>query len=129
MISTMFACLKKTSHKKVKVEQIMKATKDVCELTKKQPTCKTMKKRVRFVDSEPTILGEENEKDQFEKRRCISNELGEKEGIRVKIRLTKEQATQLLSKCNGSALEFNDLAHELLSIPGNRVSIVETINF
>jgi len=125
----MFACLKKTSHKKVKVEQIIKATKDVCELTQKQTTCKT-KKRVRFVDSEPTILGEENNNEEFEKRRCISsNDLVEKEGIRVTIRLTKQQAAELLSRCNGSVLELKDVARELLSIQGNREgAFVQTIS-
>ncbi|CAJ2676444.1 unnamed protein product [Trifolium pratense] len=123
MISTIFACFKKTSHKKIKGEQ----TKVVYryELTKKQPTCKTMKKRVRFVDSEPTILGEENK--IYEKKRCVSNELGEKEGIRVTIRLTKEQAAKLLTRCNnGSVLELKDVARELLCIPGDRVNIVST---
>jgi hypothetical protein len=124
MVSTIFACFKKiASHKNIKVEQ----TKVVYryELTKKQTTCKTIKKRVRFVDSEPTILGEENK--IYEKKRCVSNELGEKEGIRVTIRLTKEQAAELLTRYNnGSVLQLKDVARELLSIPGDRVSIVST---
>ncbi|WJX54071.1 hypothetical protein P8452_39998 [Trifolium repens] len=120
----MFACLKNTSHKKVQVKQL-KAIKDVYEITKKQTTCKTIKKRVRFVDSEPTILGEENK--IYEKKRCVGNELGEKEGIRVTIRLTKEQAADLLTRYNnGSVLELKDVARELLSIPGDRVNIVST---
>lgn len=122
----MFACLKKTpSFKKVKLVEPRKATKVVYkyELTKKKPTSMTKKKRVRFVDSEPTILGEENN-EEYEKRRCISNdELVEKEGIRVTIRLTKQQATELLLKCNESVLELKDVARELLSIPGNQVTI------
>ncbi|CAL5214948.1 unnamed protein product [Lathyrus oleraceus] len=118
----MFACFKiKASHKKVKVEQTKVVYK--YELTKKQPTCKTVKKKVRFVDSEPTILGEENS-EEFEKRRCISNDgLVEKEGIRVTIRLTKQQAVELLSKCNGNVLELKDVASELLPIQGNRLTI------
>jgi hypothetical protein len=124
MISTVFACLKKTtSHKNIKVEQ----TKVVYryELTKKPTTCVTEKKKVRFVDSEPTILGEENK--IYEKKRCVSNELGEKEGIRVTIRLTKEQAAELLTRCNnGSVLQLKDVTRELLSISGDRVSIVST---
>jgi hypothetical protein len=124
MISTVFACLKKTtSHKNIKVEQTKVVYK--YELTKKQSTCKTIKKRVRFVDSEPTILGEENK--IYEKKRCVGNELGEKEGIRVTIRLTKEQAADLLTRYNnGSVLELKDVARELLSIPGDRVNIVST---
>lgn len=119
----MFGCLKiGASHKEVKLIEPLKATKDVYkyELTKKQTL---VKKRVRFADSEPTILGEEKE---FEKR-CISNELGEKEGIRVKIKLTKEEAAILLSKCNGRVLELKDVARELLSISGDRVSIMSTL--
>ncbi|CAL5214950.1 unnamed protein product [Lathyrus oleraceus] len=114
----MFACFKtKTSHKKVKVEQTKVVYK--YEFTKKQPTCKTVKKKVRFVDSEPTILGEENN-EEYEKRRCISkDESVEKEGIRVTIRLTKQQAVEFLSKCNGSILELKDVARELLSVQGN----------
>ncbi|KAL5052852.1 hypothetical protein RYX36_033534, partial [Vicia faba] len=82
------------------------------ELPKKKPTCKTVKKKVRFVDSEPTILGEENN-EEVEKRRCNSNDgLVEKEGIRVTIRLTKQQAVELLSKCNGSVLELKDVSQQ-----------------
>jgi hypothetical protein len=124
MISTIFGCLKKTtSHKNIKVEQTKVVYK--YELTKKQTTCKTIKKRVRFVDSEPTILGEENK--IYEKKRCVSNELGEEEGIRVTIRLTKEQAAELLTRYNnGSVIQLKDVARELLSIPGDRVNIVST---
>ncbi|CAI8619577.1 unnamed protein product [Vicia faba] len=117
MISTILACFKiKASHKKVKVEQTKVVYK--YELPKKKPTCKTVKKKVRFVDSEPTILGEENN-EEVEKRRCNSNDgLVEKEGIRVTIRLTKQQAVELLSKCNGSVVELKDVARELLSVQG-----------
>ncbi|KAL5052849.1 hypothetical protein RYX36_033531, partial [Vicia faba] len=60
--------------------------------------------------TEPTILGEENN-EEVEKRRCNSNDgLVEKEGIRVTIRLTKQQAVELLSKCNGSVVELKDVA-------------------
>ena len=57
--------------------------------------------------------------------------MGGKEGIRVRIKLTKEEAARLLSKCNnGGILEFEDVARELVLIPVNRVSIVSdgTIN-
>ncbi|XP_061361027.1 uncharacterized protein LOC133304958 [Gastrolobium bilobum] len=133
MIRTVFAYLKKgkASHKKVKVEPLIKVTKAVYrdELTKKQsPTKKTVKKSVRFADSEPTILGEDRDSEkEFEKRNCAAgNEFGEKEGIRVKVKMTKEEAARFLSKCNGGVLEFKDVARELVSIPVNRVSVVST---
>ncbi|KAG5041533.1 hypothetical protein JHK85_014009 [Glycine max] len=130
MIRTIFACLNgKASHKKSKLEPL-EVTKPVYrdELTKKQRLRKAVKKTVRFAESEPTILGEDSEK-----TRCVSgNEVGGKEGIRVRIKLTKEEAARLLSKCNnGGILEFEDVARELVLIPVNRVSIVSdgTINF
>ncbi|KAJ1408209.1 hypothetical protein SESBI_23745 [Sesbania bispinosa] len=125
MIRTVFAYLNgKASHKKVKIDPL-KATKAVYrdELTKKQSPSKVIvKKRVRFADSEPTILGE----DHCEKKSCVGNEFGEKEGIRVKVRMTKEEAARFLSKCNGGVLEFRDVARELVSIPVNRVSVLST---
>ncbi|KAL2342670.1 hypothetical protein Fmac_003955 [Flemingia macrophylla] len=115
----------KASHKKAKVEplEIAEAVyRD--ELTKRQTPRKAVKKTVRFAESEPTILGEDNEKD-FEKIRCGNvNEVREKEGIRVRVKLTKEEAARLLSKCNEGVLEFNDVARELVLIPVNRVNIV-----
>ncbi|KAG5014565.1 hypothetical protein JHK82_020248 [Glycine max] len=126
MIRTIFACFNgKVSHKKAEVEPL-EVTKPVYrdELTKKQPPRKTVKKTVRFAESEPTILGEDSEK-EFEKTRWGSgNEVGEKEGMRVRIKLTKEEAARLLSKCNnGGILQFKDVAHELVLIPVNRVSV------
>ncbi|KAK7318106.1 hypothetical protein RJT34_02804 [Clitoria ternatea] len=118
MIRSIFACLSgKGSHKEVKVEP-MEVTKSVYrnELSKKEAACQRVKKTVRFAESEPTILGEE-------KRRC-GEELGEKEGIRVKIKLSKEEAVRLLGKCNGGVLQFKDVARELVFIPVNRVSIL-----
>ena len=108
MIRTIFACLNgKASHKKSKLEPL-EVTKPVYrdELTKKQRLRKAVKKTVRFAESEPTILGEDSEK-----TRCVSgNEVGGKEGIRVRIKLTKEEAARLLSKCNnGGILEFEEI--------------------
>lgn len=129
MACTLFSCLKKKiSHKNVKV-QPLKDTEAIYRdkvTTKKQSPKKAVKKCVRFSDAEPTILGEDSEKD-FEKRSCGGNELGEREGIRVKVKMTKEEAARLLSKCNGSGvLEFKVVARELVSIPVNRFSVVST---
>nr|KYP58704.1 hypothetical protein KK1_014124 [Cajanus cajan] len=127
MFRTMFACFNgKASHKKAKVEPLeIKEAVYRDELTKKQtPKKAVVKKTVRFAESEPTILGEDNEKD-FEKIRCGNdNEAREKEGMRVRVKLTKEEAARLLSKCNGGVLEFNDVARELVLIPVSRVNIV-----
>ncbi|KAG5058659.1 hypothetical protein JHK82_013640 [Glycine max] len=113
------------SHKKVKVEPL-EVTKPVYrdELTRKQRPRKAVQKTVRFAESEPTILGEDSEK-EFEKTRFGSgNEVGEKEEMRVRIKLTKEEAARLLSKCNnGGVLQFKDVAHELAFLV-NRVNIV-----
>lgn len=130
----MFSYLKgKSPHKRrVEVEQL-KETKAVYrdDLTKKQAPIiskakAVVKKRVRFADSEPTILGSEdsceNEFDQ--KRSCVGNEFGDKEGIRVKVKMTREEASRFLSRCNGGVLEFKDVARELVSIPVNRVTIL-----
>jgi len=112
------------SHKKAKVEAV-EARKGVYrdELTEKERARK-VKKSVRFAEIEATIMGEESEK-EFEKR-CESGEkVGEKEGMRVRVRLTKEEAARLLSKCNQEGpLQFNDVAHQLLFIPADRLCIL-----
>ncbi|MED6171024.1 hypothetical protein PIB30_036856 [Stylosanthes scabra] len=130
MLRKVFGYLKRRiSHNKksAKVEPL-RVTEAVYrdELTNKKqqqqaPKKKTMvKKTVRFADAEPTILGEE---------KCINedNEWREKgEGIiRVKVKMTKEEAFRLLSKCNnnGGVLELKDVARELVSIPTNRVCV------
>ncbi|KAH7513741.1 hypothetical protein FEM48_Zijuj11G0013500 [Ziziphus jujuba var. spinosa] len=52
---------------------------------------------------------------------------GEEKGarIRIKVKMTKEEAARVLSKCkNGGVLEFKDFAAELVQIPSNRVSVL-----
>ncbi|XVF53077.1 hypothetical protein PTKIN_Ptkin05aG0070700 [Pterospermum kingtungense] len=45
--------------------------------------------------------------------------------IRVKVKMTKEEAARLLSKCgDGGILEFRDVARELVNLPMDRVSVV-----
>ncbi|KAG8496818.1 hypothetical protein CXB51_008044 [Gossypium anomalum] len=45
--------------------------------------------------------------------------------IRVKVKMTREEAVRLLSKCkDGGVLEFKDVTRELVDLPGNRVNIV-----
>ncbi|XP_061374164.1 uncharacterized protein LOC133316432 [Gastrolobium bilobum] len=131
MFPTMFACLNsKISDEKI-VEQL-KVTKAVYrdELTKKKspPPSKAVKKKsVRFADSESTVMGEEDNEKNLVKGRCTGNELGERTGIRVKVKMTKKEAARLLSKCKeGGILEFKDVARELVELPQNRVSIMST---
>ncbi|BAT72981.1 hypothetical protein VIGAN_01042900 [Vigna angularis var. angularis] len=126
MIGSMFACFGgKVSRRKAKVEaeEVRKGVyRD--ELREKERARKKVKKSVRFAEVEATIMGEENEK-EFTKRGCESGDevVGEKEGVRVRVRLTKEEAARLLSKCNEGPLQLKDVAHQLLFIPVDRLSI------
>nr|AFK43260.1 unknown [Lotus japonicus] len=135
MIQSVFACLNgKASHKKAARVAPLKETEAVVyrdELTesKKQTLRKALvKKRVRFADSEPTILGEDcNEKSSVEKSCDGKNdEFRENAGFRVKLRMTKEEAAQFLARCNGGILDLKDVARELGAMPLNRVSVVST---
>ena len=57
---------------------------------------------------------------------CQGDELG---GIRVKLKMTKDEAARLLSKCKeGGVLEFKDVARELVALPLNRVSVVSVLH-
>ncbi|KAL4651401.1 hypothetical protein ACB092_01G156900 [Castanea dentata] len=53
-----------------------------------------------------------------------------KEVIRVKVRMTKQEAARMLSKCkDGGVLDFKDVALELVQIPTNQISIVSPTTF
>ncbi|WVZ22414.1 hypothetical protein V8G54_000963 [Vigna mungo] len=127
MIGSMFACLGgKVSRRKAKVEAV-EVRKGVYrdELKEKE----RVKKSVRFAEVEATIMGEENEK-EFRKRGCDQSDdevVGEKEGVRVRVRLTKEEAARLLSKCNEGSLQLKDIAHQLLFIPVDRLCIQSSL--
>lgn len=127
MILAMFACLisRKTSDEKL--VELLKDREEIYrdELTEKISPLpsKAVKKSVRFADSEHAILREKDDKDLVK-----STESGEiKGGIRVKVKMTKEEAARLLSKCKeGGILEFKDVARELVDIPQNRVTVFST---
>jgi hypothetical protein len=69
---------------------------------------------------------EEDERKNFEKR-GFSSSVQEKDVIRVKVRMTKEEAARLMAKCKeGGLLEFKDVAHELAQLPVNRVTVVSS---
>ncbi|CAJ1927257.1 unnamed protein product [Sphenostylis stenocarpa] len=127
MMHTMFAWVSR------KVEQEFKVTEAVYRdelITKKKSAgpSKAVKKRVRFADSEPSISGEDKNEKKMVKGRCSDDESGCKGGIRVKVKMTKEEATRLLSKCKeGGVLEFKDVARELVSLPVDRVRVVSTL--
>ncbi|KAE8672375.1 hypothetical protein F3Y22_tig00111842pilonHSYRG00014 [Hibiscus syriacus] len=47
--------------------------------------------------------------------------------VRVKVKMTKEEAARLLSKCkDGGIIEFKDVASELVKLPMNRVTVLST---
>lgn len=137
MLHTVFGCLqRKVSDVKALVEEA-EASRVVYrdELTKKQGAgpCSNIKgrvkKSVRFADSEARVLGETDQKEKIEKKGENNTSNGEREGMRVKVKMTKEEAARLLSRCKqGGLLEFKDLARELVSIPLNRVTIVHPIS-
>ncbi|WVZ09288.1 hypothetical protein V8G54_013818 [Vigna mungo] len=117
----MLACLSR------KVEEELKVTEAVYrdELINKKKcsgSSKKAKKSVRFADSEASIFGEEKKE---VKGSYSDNEPRGKETIRVKVKMTKEEAARLLSKCKeGGVLEFKDVAHQLLALPVNRVRVL-----
>ncbi|EEF51352.1 conserved hypothetical protein [Ricinus communis] len=58
------------------------------------------------------------------KRSCGTSGVEEKGVIRVKVKMTKQEAARLMSKCKeGGILEFRDVARELVHIPLNRVTV------
>ena len=66
----------------------------------------------------------------FESSEPLLFKRDEKEGdqkggvIRVKVKMTKQEAARMLSKCkNGGVLEFKDVANELSKIPIHRVTL------
>jgi hypothetical protein len=67
-----------------------------------------------------------------EKKSYGGSSVDKKEVMRVKVKMTKQEAARMLSKCkDGGFLDFKDVAHELVFIPPNRVTLVSaeaTIN-
>ncbi|KAJ7945046.1 Nipped-B-like protein [Quillaja saponaria] len=119
------------SDEKVELKQHKNVTKFLYteELKKKPPSPSKLKKKVRFASSEPTILGEEDVgKKDVEEKSCVHNIIEEKKVIRVKVKMTKQEAALMLSKYKEEGvLEFKDVARELVSIPVNRVSMVSVV--
>ncbi|XP_023522331.1 uncharacterized protein LOC111786247 [Cucurbita pepo subsp. pepo] len=81
-----------------------------------KPEIEKVKKRVRFADTEPVIIAIDREERSTE-------EETEKKVVRITVKLTKQEANRMLSRCsNGGVLEFGDVASELMRIPAARVS-------
>ena len=76
-----------------------------------------MKKGVRFADTEPVIIAISTDREEEE----LEVET-EKKVVRITVKLTKQEANRMLSRCsNGGVLEFGDVASELMRIPPTRV--------
>ncbi|XP_022985430.1 uncharacterized protein LOC111483436 [Cucurbita maxima] len=81
-----------------------------------KPEIEKVKKRVRFADTEPVIIAIDREERSTE-------EETEKKVVRITVKLTKQEANRMLSRCSdGGVLEFGDVASELMRIPAARVS-------
>ncbi|KAJ9173726.1 hypothetical protein P3X46_016836 [Hevea brasiliensis] len=95
----------------------------------KNPSTKKVKKGDFLASSrEPLLCKELEDKKNLEKRGygCATT-VEEKGVIRVKVKMTKQEAARLMSKCkDGGILEFRDVAHELVQIPVNHVSVVSS---
>ncbi|KAF2316164.1 hypothetical protein GH714_041505 [Hevea brasiliensis] len=93
----------------------------------KNPSTKKVKKGDFLASSrEPLLCKELEDKKNLEKRGygCATT-VEEKGVIRVKVKMTKQEAARLMSKCkDGGILEFRDVAHELVQIPVNHAAAV-----
>ncbi|KAL9386926.1 hypothetical protein Peur_020050 [Populus x canadensis] len=79
-------------------------------------------------DGNCLAIKEEDARKNFEKRGHASS-VQEKDVIRVKVRMTKQEAARLMAKCKeGGLLEFKEVAHELVQLPVNRISTVVSSN-
>ena len=71
---------------------------------------------------------EYSEKKKLERRGGAGSAVEEKGVVRVKVRMTKQEASRLLAKCKeGGVLEFKDVAHELAQLPVDRVSVLSPV--
>ncbi|KAG5563441.1 hypothetical protein RHGRI_006009 [Rhododendron griersonianum] len=93
------------------------------DLDKKNPTNK-LKIRENKVPAEARVplLQKEKELEKEQCHRLLVDGEEIREGMKVKILMTKEEAARLLSKCrDGGVLEFRDVARELVQIPASRL--------
>jgi leucyl aminopeptidase len=102
---------KKASKKKVEKKSCVSSTVDKKEFEKKSYG-----------------VSSSADKKEFEKKSYgVSSSADKKKVITVKLRMTKEEAARMLSKCkDGGFLDFKDVARELVNIPPNRVNLVSS---
>ena len=92
------------------------------KLSKKQSPIKQKNYYGHSFSSTKPLLKVKDEKDI---KRSSTGFDGKASIIRVKVKMTKQEAARLLSKCKaGGILEFRDVARELVDLPMNRVSVV-----
>ncbi|CAK8539306.1 unnamed protein product [Lathyrus sativus] len=120
---------------KLKDTKVVEVYRD--ELANTKMRRKAVKKSVRFVDTErDALLEKDEEKDLMKGRRSCNKsdcmgEFGEREkvNIRVKVKMTREEAAKFLSKFNnkeGGVLPLEDVAPQLLALPLDRVTFLST---
>lgn len=99
--------------------------------SRKKPGKSCRSDRSTVADSKvPLIPGDHQDGKDSERRggrhgSSSSTHVDKKGVIRVKVRMTKEEAARILSRCrDGGFLEFRDVATELVQIPKHRVRVV-----
>ncbi|XP_058765874.1 uncharacterized protein LOC131639392 [Vicia villosa] len=145
MIRTILIACHEFLNMKISEEKLSEKLKDTKVITYKNELANTkmrrkaVKKSVRFVDTERDPLLDKDEEKELVKGRgscnsdCSSDfdEFGERErmNIRVKVKMTREEAAKFLSKFKdkeGAVLPFKDVAPHIVALPLDRVTILST---
>ncbi|XP_059442039.1 uncharacterized protein LOC132174394 [Corylus avellana] len=110
-------------HSSDEVEQPRKPALNAKPIYRDELEKKASKKKVAEKKSDCSAYSKPTEDGKdFEKK-----SVAKKEVITVKVRMTKQEAARMLSKCkDGGLLDFKDVARELVHIPPNRVNVVST---
>lgn len=92
--------------------------------SQREAEIKKVKKRVRFAETEPVIIAIDGEEQSAEEEET------EKKAVRITVKMTKQEANRMLSRCSdGGVLEFRDVACELMRIPAARVTSAVVANW
>ncbi|XP_039048792.1 uncharacterized protein LOC120189641 [Hibiscus syriacus] len=85
----------------------------------------TSKEKSFFDDSIPSTKPLLEVKDRDDMERSRSDFYSKGSPIKVKVKMTKQEAARLLSKCkDGGVLEFRDVAEAIANLPMDRVNVV-----
>ncbi|XP_057520554.1 uncharacterized protein LOC130800863 [Amaranthus tricolor] len=80
---------------------------------------------------EPLLSSLDEEKiEGYDQGKMIIKEVNNKinNSVRVKVLLTKEEATKLLAKCKEEgALDFKEVVNQLVNLPAQRINVVSSI--